>query len=349
MDDLNQFIARLSAIERAELMDALLKKSSWLPPVALSQAQLAKAEHWLRERTALAGAPQQRHSRARIWLIFMVLRYGGLRLREVLQLEEEDCRFEQNEIRTGQRNVPLPGRAASQLASFWSNWSGRTVKNPLACDPSYIRRSLATCARACGLNPSLLNASSLRRQRGLELEAGGLHPHLASLFLGKMEKSPLFAPGLAHTLLRKHIMEEGKMKTSARNVFHGRLTSVEENGILVCVRMETAQGLRLTAIVTQESSKNLGLAPGVAVNALVKAPFVTVSEKTAQPNCDNCFAGTVESLNRDALACEIAVRLPQGNQLCSLYANGASPSGEIKKGSEVTACFSPFSVILTAD
>lgn len=344
-------VSRLSHAERAELMEALLKKTSWMPPAILSRGQLTKAEHWLWERTTLEGTPYQRHSRARIWLIFMLVRHAGLRMREVLQLEEQDCRFGAEEIQAGQRVVPLSPQVANQLANFWANWSGRSASKPLDCDASFIRRSFSACARACGINPSLLNASSLRKQRGLELEAGGLHPHLASIFLGKMDQSPLFPEQMAKALLKKYIREERRMKTSARNVFHGQVTNLAENGILVSVSLETAQGLKLMAIITQTSCKSLGLAPGVTVNALVKAPWVTVTpiNKPDSPNSENCFAGKVEKINRDALACEIMVQLPQGNQLCSLYANGASPAGDIREGGEVLACFSPFAVILTSD
>ncbi|MBD5641735.1 MAG: TOBE domain-containing protein [Desulfovibrio sp.] len=345
------FISGLSYAQRAELLKALLKGTAWLPPAILSSRQLTQAERWLWERTALEGSPFQRHSRARIWLIFMLIRHAGLRMREVLQLEEHDFRFGEEEIQAGRRIVPLSPQVASQLANFWANWPGRTASKPLDCDASFIRRSFSACARACGINPALLNPSSLRRQRGLELEAGGLHPHLASVFLGKMDHSPLFPGQMAVTMLRKHIKEERRMKTSARNVFQGQVTRLTENGILVSVSLETAQGLGLSAIITQASSKSLGLAPGVTVSALVKAPWVTVSPagKPESPNSENCFAGKVEKINRDSLACEIMIQLPQGNQLCSLYANGASPDRNIHEGDEVLACFSPFAVILTSD
>lgn len=349
--NVHSFVSGLSHAERADLIEALLRKASLKPLAALPPCQLAKAERWLWGRANLASGPGYRHSRARIWLIFMLIRYAGLRLREVLQIEEQDCRFGSGEVLVQGRIIPLAPLIASKLANFWANWPGRAVYKPLDCEASFIRRSFSACARACGINPSLLNARSLRKQRGLELEAGGLHPHLTAIFLGQMETSPFFPMPIAYTLIQKFIREEGKMKTSARNVFQGMVASLTENGILVSVGIETSQGLKLMAIITQTSCKSLGLAQGITVNALVKAPWVTVSPagKSCGPNSENCFSGKVEKINRDDLACEIMIQLPQGDMLCSLYANGARPADEIREGGEILACFSPFAVILTRD
>lgn len=343
-------VSRLSQAERSELLLALLKKPSSSPALLLSRSQLAAAESWLWQRAAQDCSPAQSASRIRIWFIFMLIRYGGLRLQEVLQLEEKDCSFQAGELRTGGRIVPLPVNACRQLAAFWTSWAGRLLPKPFLCDGSFVRRSLSGCARACGLEPALLNARSLRKQRRLELEAAGLHPHLTSIFLGQLVASPLFPDSMAGALIRSHIREEGKLKTSARNVFHGQVAEIEANGILVNVKVTTPQGVAVSAVITDTSCRNLGLAPGSPVNALIKAPWVTVCASPADDtDKGNCFKGTVEKIQSDALACELLISLPQGNQLCSLYVDGARPAGEIKEGSEVFACFSPFAVILTTD
>lgn len=63
------------------------------------------------------------------------------------------------------------------------------------------------------------------------------------------------------------------MKTSARNVFQGRITSLRSSGLLVEVVLRTAGGLRVAALITDESRKTLALAEGKLVNAAVKAPW----------------------------------------------------------------------------
>lgn len=344
-----QFVSRLSPEQRAALMAALIRKGAAAERGPLSTEQMLKAEAWLWQRASQGGSASQRYSRTRLWLIFMLIRYGGLRLRETRRITELDFRFSQEEIRLAKRTIPLPPEVARKLADFWATWPGRSASSPLECDASFVRRSLAACAKACGIDASLLNTRALRRQRALELEAGGLHPQLIELFLGKIEASPLFPGNIAWHILKTHVKQENQMKTTARTVFSGKVCEVSENGILVSVIFETAEGLRITAIITRTSCMNLGLAPGVSVSSLIKATFITVSkaEKFVAPNDCNFFPGKVEALNRDALACEIIVKLPQGNRIYCFYANGMRPDEEIQVGSDVVVSFSPLAVILT--
>jgi molybdopterin-binding protein len=62
---------------------------------------------------------------------------------------------------------------------------------------------------------------------------------------------------------------------SARNRFPGVVRSVEVDGVMALVEIE-AGPFRLTAAVTRDSVEELGLAPGVAATAAVKATSVMV-------------------------------------------------------------------------
>jgi molybdopterin-binding protein len=63
---------------------------------------------------------------------------------------------------------------------------------------------------------------------------------------------------------------------SARNRFPGTVTSVEIDGVMALVEIE-AGPFRVTAAVTRDAVEELGLAPGVAATAAVKATSVMVS------------------------------------------------------------------------
>jgi len=63
---------------------------------------------------------------------------------------------------------------------------------------------------------------------------------------------------------------------SARNRFPGTVTSVEVDGVMALVEIE-AGPFRVTAAVTRDAVEELGLAPGVAATATVKATSVMVS------------------------------------------------------------------------
>ena len=67
------------------------------------------------------------------------------------------------------------------------------------------------------------------------------------------------------------------MKLSARNVFKGKVINVTEGSVNDEVVLEVAPGLEIVAIVTKESVQNLGLRPGSAAYAVIKASSVIVA------------------------------------------------------------------------
>ena len=62
---------------------------------------------------------------------------------------------------------------------------------------------------------------------------------------------------------------------SARNRFPGVVTSVESDGVMALVEIESGPH-RITAAITRDSVEELGLAPGVPATAAVKATSVMV-------------------------------------------------------------------------
>src|SRR5262249_35053015 len=62
---------------------------------------------------------------------------------------------------------------------------------------------------------------------------------------------------------------------SARNRFAGVVRSIEADGVMALVEIEAGEFL-ITAAITRDSVLELGLAPGVAATATVKATSVMV-------------------------------------------------------------------------
>lgn len=353
IENVKKFVASLDPDERMALMRELLQsREANCADMRLSQTGLLEIERWFWERATLPAPQAFQHSRVRLWLIFMLLRYGGLRIKEIFQLTEKDCFFSAGYIQIDGRKTPLPPRASRLIADIWQKWPGRfSSAHPFACDASVIRRGMADGAKACGIAPETLNASALRKRRALELQAQGLAPVLAAFFLGKTRDPAPFAPASAQAIIERHIQREGLMKTSARNVFRGQISEIEERGILAKVVLATPQGLNVAAIITKTSLENLKLAKGIAATALVKAPWVSalaVDDEGAKSQ-DNCFIGKVEKIIGDEVACETSVALPSGDLICALDASAPSPPAGVKEGSNAMICFSAFSVILTVD
>ncbi|USZ68835.1 TOBE domain-containing protein [Halorussus salilacus] len=69
------------------------------------------------------------------------------------------------------------------------------------------------------------------------------------------------------------------MPLSARNRLAGTVQSVETEGLMAEVEIETDGGQTVTAVITANSAERLGLAEGEAVNAVVKATEVLVESR----------------------------------------------------------------------
>ncbi|UMZ09616.1 TOBE domain-containing protein [Pseudomonas sp. MPFS] len=64
------------------------------------------------------------------------------------------------------------------------------------------------------------------------------------------------------------------MKVSARNVFKGRVSQVEEGAVNAEVAVELGGGSRVYSSVTRDAVDELGLAPGVSDTAVIKASHI---------------------------------------------------------------------------
>ena len=63
---------------------------------------------------------------------------------------------------------------------------------------------------------------------------------------------------------------------SARNRFHGTVTSVRVEGLLAQVELTVTEPVRVVAVVTRDAVEELGLKPGMAATAIVKSTSVMV-------------------------------------------------------------------------
>jgi molybdopterin-binding protein len=79
-------------------------------------------------------------------------------------------------------------------------------------------------------------------------------------------------------LSRRPDRERAGDSLSARNRFPGVVRSVETDGVMALVEIQAGPH-RITAAVTRDAVEELGLAPGVAATAAVKATSVMVERQ----------------------------------------------------------------------
>lgn len=335
---------------------------------AADPAQLHAAEQRLLRRVEAARSPGQRLSRLRVLLLFVLLRHAGLRFGEAVAFDDtRDFDFKRRLLNVRgphAREVPLPPPVAQRISDILNSPEVQGQRGTLArLDGGYVRRSFYARARECGLPPGLLSARALRNARAVELCRSGMPLKIVHAFLGQSSHDRTtallhYSTEDAHTIINHYLRREMQAKTSARNVFPGRVTSVQECDFLVDVRLETFGGLCISAIITDRSRDTLGLVPGSTAIATIKAPWVSLTRPgTPLPPLPgnnpflqvNRFAGRVSNVRRSQHVCEILVDLPEGSQVCSLMPTPSWDALDCETGDETCVVFTAATVILGLD
>jgi len=88
------------------------------------------------------------------------------------------------------------------------------------------------------------------------------------------------------------------MKTSARNHFAGEVSSIKFGAVNDEVTLKVGS-TSIVAVITQRSTKSLGLAVGKKATALIRASsvIVMVDADPAKVSARNVFAGTVTQVH----------------------------------------------------
>ncbi|TDV39611.1 ModE family transcriptional regulator [Paraburkholderia caballeronis] len=139
------------------------------------------------------------------------------------------------------------------------------------------------------------------------------------------------------------------LRTSARNQLYGTVVSVVRGAVNDEVSIALPGGHTIVAMVTCESTETLGLAPGSAALALVKASSVVLVAGDGVPmrlSARNQLQGVVGVIRRGAVNAEVAVELPGGAVIVGVVTDGSVDALGLAVGQPATAVFKASSVIL---
>lgn len=139
------------------------------------------------------------------------------------------------------------------------------------------------------------------------------------------------------------------MLTSARNHYSGKVTRIRAGAVNDEVEMELSGGDRIVAIVTRESTENLGLKVGGNAVALIKASWVIVGVEDGTPlrlSARNRMDGTVRRITPGAVNTEVVIGCRGGNSIAAIITNVAAKSLGLAEGKPACAIFKASSVIL---
>ncbi|TCP43330.1 TOBE domain-containing protein [Rhodovulum marinum] len=138
------------------------------------------------------------------------------------------------------------------------------------------------------------------------------------------------------------------MQTSTRNTFRCTVETVTQGTVSAEIGLAFGDGQRLTAVITERSAAEMGLAPGREVFALVKASFVILAAGDAPLSVSACnsLPGTVVAREDGPVNSEIVLDLGAGKSLTAVVTQASAQALGLTPGSRATALVKASHVIL---
>jgi molybdate transport system regulatory protein len=129
------------------------------------------------------------------------------------------------------------------------------------------------------------------------------------------------------------------MKISARNLLAGKVTNVTRGAVNAEVVISLEGGETVVANITNSSVEALGLAPGGAAFAIVKASEVMIGKGLdgSKLSARNVLAGEVTKVHDGAVNSEVVVRLPGGSEIVASITKESVKALGLKVGDKVSA------------
>ena len=288
-------------------------------------------------------------------------------MNEVLSLDPaKDFDLDDNTIRFGKRHgskdftsraVQIPGTISTDIRTMTidsaTRWPGGSV---FRIDPAHVRRKFYEQAATIGIPSSLGTPETIRKSRAVELMRSNMPLPVIQKILGHS------TPNLAASYVEfsdteiSHVAKyfadrENKRKTSARNSFFGKISTIRTGDIQTLVEVVSVSGNIVTSIITSGSLTRIGLKPGMLVTAEVKAPWIQLCKAQHAPNCsaENMFQGTVCRITKNRTTAEVVVRLPDSTELCAIITEKIRRQMGIQNEDMLWVFFDAFAVVLHVD
>jgi len=332
----------------------------------LDALQLEQLEHAFRTWTEASKRSDVKASRKRILMIFLLIRYTGARLNEILRLDPlKDIDFENSivflrkrrgELCSACRDVQIPAMPAADIRKILNDLRTQGDDTVFKVDPAHVRRKFYDRAEDIGISRELGAPETIRRSRAVELMQSNMPLPVVQKILGHSTPNLAasyveFSDDEIHQVARYFADREDRRKTSARNAFYGKIDKIRRGDVQSIVEILSISGYRIRAAITNQSLSSLGLKPGSLVIAEIKAPWVLLykGEKEPKSTAENRFRGIVSRITSGKITTEVVVGIADGTELCSIITEGSRQALEIKESDPIWAAFNAFAVVLHMD
>ena len=333
----------------------------------LDSVQLQQLEQSFRAWAEATSRSDVRISRRRILLVFLLIRYTGAKLSEVLSLNpSQDIDFEKKFVLYGckeeksnrpQRKVQLSETLCHEIGAIISNPLLKNgAQNMLSVDPGFVRRKFYERAESCGIAKQLGAPEILRKSRAVELMQNNMPLPAVQMLLGHSTPNLTsayvsFSDDDIQQVTRLFMEKESARKTSARNSFFGKVQTIQKGDIQTRIELLTIGGHSVRTVITNDSLQRLGLKVGKLITAEVKAPWVMLHKSIGVLECsaDNKYNGIVERITRGEINTEYVVRISDGTEVCSIVTSESCRHLALTQGDGVWVLFNSSSVILLSE
>ena len=141
------------------------------------------------------------------------------------------------------------------------------------------------------------------------------------------------------------------MRTSARNALKGVVESVKDGAVNAEVALRISERAVITAIITRESVRDLGLAQGVQAIALIKSSFVILArgDESLRTSARNQLPGEVVRREDGAVNSEISIAIGGGKTITATITRESATALDLKPGEPAVALIKASHVILAVE
>lgn len=316
--------------------------------------QLEQLTTVVRDWYESSKSERTRRSRAKFWLVYLLLRYSGAKLHEVLSLDPTlRLDLKRALLRFEDREVQLPRSVADQVREVLDSLGGEHARSEaFRLDQGFVRRKLYEMARTAGVPKNLVSPQAIRNSRAIELLRLGMPLPVVQAVLGHSNLQLTscyftFAPEDVHRIT-EHIIRraEGRL-TSARNRFWGRVTHVTHGTVISEVRL-VAGDVHLASHITNGSLQALGIRKGISLGATVKATHVMLSCRENRPiERVNAVKAVITRVIADPVLAEVDGALADGTPVCAVVAAQALEDLRLAQGDEAWFFFSSLALVLS--
>ncbi|MBU1171454.1 MAG: TOBE domain-containing protein [Proteobacteria bacterium] len=333
--------------------------------VCLDSVQLGDLEQSFRTWARDSNRKDVQNARKRILMVFLLIRYTGAKLNEVLGLKPfADINFSKHElvfptppISSGSRIVPIPEDVSREIEAALSKPDFRdSLKQGFNVDPAFVRRKFYERALDCGFSKHLGGPEMIRKARAVELLKGNMPLPAVQSLLGHARPNQTssyvsFSKDEINQATRLFMERESSRKTSARNAFFCKISHILMGDIQTRVDMVTMEGHHVTTVITTDSLKALGLAKGSLITAEVKAPWIDLYKGKTEPlsSAENRFQGVITDIKKGTVNSEYVIQVSSKTALCSIVSSDVENRLSLRTGDRVWALFNCFAVVLHRD